>query len=185
MSTLTCPHFAISLHLHAPCFLPAARRWAFITSCTISRCLSQVRTPHCLHLVAVCIASPCPSQLHAPCHHAPYSLCTLSFQFFLLISSVSSPVAVPQWHNPASPQPSHSSSDGSISSTHHALPTALGSNTSDSAVAAFLATLKSLMLAVPLVGAGATFVSNDAPLARTPRWPHIQEPPCSCSQLCG
>jgi hypothetical protein len=39
----------------------------------------------------------------------------------------------------------------------------MGSNASGSAAAAFSATPMSLTLAVPLVGAGAVFVSNDTP----------------------
>jgi len=65
--------------------------------------------------------------------------------------------------NPGLPKPSPGSGGGSVSCLHHATPSALGSNTSGSAVAAFLATPKSSTLAVPLVEAGVPFASNDAP----------------------
>jgi hypothetical protein len=53
-------------------------------------------------------------------------------------------------------------SRGGVLSMHHTSPSALGPNASGSAVVAFLATPKSLTLAVPLVETGAVFASNDA-----------------------
>ena len=56
----------------------------------------------------------------------------------------------------------HSGSSG-VPSPHHALLFAQGSNTLGCAVVAFIAPPASSMLAVPLVGAGVPFMSNDAP----------------------
>ena len=57
----------------------------------------------------------------------------------------------------------HGSGSGSIPSPCHASLFAQGSNASGCAVVAFIALPASSMLAVPLVGAGVPFTSNDTP----------------------
>jgi hypothetical protein len=59
--------------------------------------------------------------------------------------------------DPGSPKPFHGNSGSSVSSLHHAMFSALSFNASGSAAAAFLAMPMSLMLAVPLVGAGVAY----------------------------
>ncbi len=65
--------------------------------------------------------------------------------------------------NPGSPKPSGGGGSGSVSSLHHAVLSALGSNASGSAVVASSALPASSMLVVPSVEAGAVFMSNDTP----------------------
>ncbi len=55
MTTLTCPHLAVSLHSHAPHHY------------TPRSCTHHVAMP----LAAALTMSLCPSQLHSPCHCAP------------------------------------------------------------------------------------------------------------------
>jgi hypothetical protein len=64
--------------------------------------------------------------------------------------------------NPGSPKPCRGNGGGSASNLCHAVLSSLSSNASGSAAAAFSASPMSLTLAVPSVGAGAAFVSNDA-----------------------
>src|SRR5216683_4239429 len=63
---LTCPHLAVSLHLHVP-------------HCPLHKSCQCHHAPHdCMHciavpLTAVCIALPCPSQVHTLHCHPSYS----------------------------------------------------------------------------------------------------------------
>ena len=70
MSTLTCPHVALSLHLHAPhrrAPLPLHEpfHWAFVTACPVSSSPSRLRAP----------------RRRASCAGV-FSACKLSFSFF-------------------------------------------------------------------------------------------------------
>jgi hypothetical protein len=64
---------------------------------------------------------------------------------------------------PSTPKHSHGGNSSGVLSLRCATPSALGSNTLGSVVAAFLAMPMSLTLAVPLVGAGVVSTSNDTP----------------------
>jgi hypothetical protein len=61
---------------------------------------------------------------------------------------------------PSTPEPSHGGNSGGVSSPRRTTPSALGSNASGSAVAAFSAMPMSLTLAVPSVGVGVVSVAT-------------------------
>jgi len=73
------------------------------------------------------------------------------------------PIEASHSGNPGSPKPFCGDSSGSVLSPLYATLSALGSNASGSVVVAFSAMPMSLMLVVPLVGAGNIFASNNAP----------------------
>ncbi len=88
MSTLTCPHLAVSLHPHvlhccAPCLLHEPCRWAFVTTCAMLLCPLRL---HALRCLAPCGCTHRVAVLGAP-FAGLFSACMLSFFFFLLTSS--------------------------------------------------------------------------------------------------
>ncbi len=64
VTTLTCPHLTMSLHLHAPCHL---LHKSCQCCCAPYNCTHHIAVP----LMAAHIALLCPSQLHALCCHPP------------------------------------------------------------------------------------------------------------------
>src|SRR6266851_3726509 len=119
MSTLTCPHLAVSLHPHvlhccAPCLLHEPCRWAFVTTCAMLLCPLRL---HALRCLAPCGCTHRVAVLKAP-FAGLFSACMLSFFFFLLTSSFAVQSPYPNGTMVMWPR-GHDNDDHSYGTTRH------------------------------------------------------------------
>jgi len=93
MSTLTCPHLALSLHPHAP--HRHAPRPLHVAGPSSPRAPCRRAPRRCTHHVAVPLAAACTA---SPCSLRRL-ICLYAFPFSFYYYLFCSPIAVPQWHD--------------------------------------------------------------------------------------